>query len=136
MKRQKTTGLAPSAMSGLSSLTDASSFGSARFGEALGLRHKRSERPVLLEAGGRLDIDRVALVGVLVEHLLLQPIGIGGKPVAQRARGGGGRGADAAHQRQRAPEGEPAATLIRPGALDHAEAVIEHGVMEGAMRLG
>ena len=105
-------------------------------GQALGLRDEGGERSVLFEAGGRLDIDGVAFVGIVVEHLFFKPIGIGGKAIAQRARRGSGRRANAAHQRQRAPECQPPATLIRSGALDHAKAVIKHGVMERAVSIG
>ena len=45
----------------------------------------------------------------------------------------GRRRADAAHQRQCAPEGEPSPTLVRPGAFDDAEAVVEHRIVEGPM---
>ena len=46
-----------------------------------------AERSMLpLDARGRLDVDRVRLVGVVVEDLLFEPVGIGGEPVPQRAR--------------------------------------------------
>ncbi len=47
------------------------------------------------------------LVAIFVEDLLFEPLGVGGKAVAKRAERRRRRGADAAHQRQRAPEGEP-----------------------------
>ena len=62
-----------------------------RFGEAFGLRDKGGKRAIVPEAGGRLDIDRITLVVVLVEHLLGQPLRIGSEPVAQRACCGSGR---------------------------------------------
>ena len=62
-----------------------------RLGQALGLRDQGGERAVLLETGGGLDVDRVAFVGVVVEHLSFEPVGVGGEAVAQRARRGGGR---------------------------------------------
>ena len=89
--------------------------------------------PACSRPGGGLDIDRVGLVGVVIEDLLLEPIGISSEAIAQRARGGGGRRTDAAHQRQCAPEGEPSPALVRAGALDDAEAVVEHGVVECAV---
>ena len=106
-----------------------------RLGQTLGLRHEGRERPVLLKARGRLDVDRIAFVGIFVEHLSFEPIGIGSEPVAQRARGGSGRRADAPHQRQRAPERQPPSALVRTRALDDAEAVIEHGIVECAGEL-
>ena len=51
MKRQNTTGLAPSAISGLSSFTSASSFGSGAFGQAFRLRDESGERAPALDAG-------------------------------------------------------------------------------------
>ena len=133
MKRQKTTGLAPSATSGFSIFDQRFELRIARPGQALGLRDEARERSRFVRAGRRLDIDRVGLVGIVVEDLLFEPLGIGGEAVAQRADCGGRRRADAAHQRQCAPEGEPPPTLVRPGAFDDAEAVVEHGIVEGSV---
>ena len=58
MKRQNTTGLAPSAISGLSSFDSASSFGSAALVKALGLRDEGGKWTVLLQAGGQARHQR------------------------------------------------------------------------------
>jgi hypothetical protein len=71
-------------------------------GEMLGLLYKRRKRIALVEPGRRLDIDRIRLVCIVVEHLLFKPVRIGGETVAKRARGSRGRTADAAHQGERA----------------------------------
>ena len=81
-----------------------------------------------------LEIDGIAFLVVLVEHLFRQPLGIGGEAIAQRACGCGRR-TDAAHQRERAPEREAAAILLGPRAFDHSQTIIEHGIVEVAMRL-
>ena len=131
MKRQNTTGLAPSAISGLSTFTAASSFGSGALVKLLGLRDEGGQR-TRHRRGPEVGSTSTASPSsaVLVEHLLFEPIRIGGEAVAQCARGGGGRRADAPHQRQRAPECKPAAALIGASALDDAKAIVEHGIVE------
>jgi len=131
MKRQKTTGLTPSVMSGFRILTVASSFGSGARVRAAGPCHEARERSRFLQAGRRLHIECVHLVGIVVEDLLFEPLGIRGKTVTKRDERGSRRRADAAHQRQCAPEGEPSPTLVGSGAFYDAEAVIEHCIVEG-----
>ena len=114
MKRQNTTGLAPSAISGLSSFVTASSLGSGALVKLLGLRHQSGERARLARGRTSARHRRHRLHPSLRRKPASKPIGIGGEPVAQRARGRSRRRADAAHQRQRAPEGQPSPTLIGP----------------------
>ena len=102
-------------------------------GQALGSRHEAAERPRYLQPRRRLDVERVHLIGVVIEDLLFEPVGIRREAVAQRAKRGGRRRADAAHQRQCPPEGEPSPTLVRSGAFNDAKAVVEHRVVEGAV---
>ena len=133
MKRQNTTGLAPSAISGLSSFSNGVELRIGRLGQALGLRHERGERIRLRsrpEAGSTSTASPSSASSS--NTCSFEPVGFGGEAVAQRARGGGGRRADAAHQRQRAPERQPPPALVGAGALDDAEAVVEHGVVECA----
>ena len=93
---------------------------------------RAAKRAVLFEARRRLDIDSIAFI-LVVENLFFQSIGIGGQAIAQGAcRRSGGR-SNAPHQGKRAPEGQPPVALHRSRALDHAEAIIEHCVMEGTM---
>ena len=90
----------------------------------------------MFKTRGRLDVDRITFIRIFVENLSFKPIGIGGQPVAQGARRGSGRGANASHQGKRAPECQPPAALIRSCALDHAEAVIKHCVVKCTMSIG
>lgn len=53
----------------------------------------------------------------------IEPIWVRGKTVAERACGRGWRRADAAHQGECAPEGEPTAALVGTGPLDHTGAI-------------
>jgi hypothetical protein len=55
-------------------------------GQNLGLLNERRKRTALVEPRRRLDIDRIRLVGIVVEHLLFEPVRIGGEAVAERAR--------------------------------------------------
>ncbi|HXF89855.1 MAG TPA: GGDEF domain-containing protein [Xanthobacteraceae bacterium] len=87
------------------------------------------------QEGVRLNVHSIGFIRIVVEHLFFEPIGICRETIAQRAQSRGRRGADAAHQRKRAPEGKPAAALVRASALDHTEAVIKHGVMECTVRI-
>jgi len=59
--------------------------------ETLGLLHERSHGAAIVEAGCGLDVDRIRLVGIIIEYLLFKPIGIGREPIAQRACRCGGR---------------------------------------------
>jgi hypothetical protein len=85
-------------------------------GQALGPRHEAGQRTRFIQAGCRFHIERVCLVGIVVEDLLFEPLGIRAKTVTKRTERGSRRRADAAHQRQCAPEGSPSPTLVRPGA--------------------
>ena len=102
-------------------------------GQPLGFLHECCKQPVFGEAGCGLDVNRIGLIGIVVEHLLFETVRIQREPVAQRARGGGGRGADAPHQCERAPESKPAPPLVRAGAFNDPKTVIEHGIMKGAV---
>ena len=56
--------------------------------EVLRLFHKGSERAGIIETGGRFYINRVRIVGVVIEYLFLQSIGFGGETVSERASRG------------------------------------------------
>jgi hypothetical protein len=96
MKRQKMTGLPPPGDQRLQDLNRRFQFRIGRSCQAFGSRHKARERSRFLQSGRRLDIERVRLVGLVVEDLLLEPIGIGGETVTKRAERSGRGRADAA----------------------------------------
>ena len=101
-----------------------------RTGQPLGPRDEPRERSRFFQARRRLHIERVRFVGIVIKYLLFEPLRICSKTVTKRAERGGRRRADAAHQRQGAPKGKPSPPLIRPGALNDAEAVVEHRIVE------
>ena len=130
IKRQKTTGLAPSAIGGLEDFDERLELWVGCSGQAFGPGHEGRERPFFGEAGRRFEIGCIHLVGIVVEDLLFEPLGICRKTIAKRAQSRSRGRSDAAHQRQCPPEGQPPPTLVRPGTFDDAEAPVERRVVK------
>jgi hypothetical protein len=108
-------------------------FGIVRLGQVFRLRDERGQGIAFADAGSRLDIHCIGFVGIVIEHLFLEPIRFSGEAVPQRAYRGRRRRADTAHERQSAPECEPASILLRTCPLYDPETVVEDGVVKQFM---
>ncbi len=95
------------------------------------LFQQRAERGIL---GARFDVVVSEGIGTAVEHARGEFLGAvlvgrqapGGERLRRRGRARG----DAAHQRQRAPEGEALAARVATGLFGDSGAVVEHGLEE------
>src|SRR5690242_16941415 len=95
--------------------------------QAIGLIDEAFKRSASIKAWRWLNIKGFPFI---VEELIHQALRVAREAVAQRARGGGWRRAHAAHQCERAPEGQSAARLVRTLTGDRAQAVVEHGFVK------
>ncbi|HKN26578.1 MAG TPA: hypothetical protein VJY34_01315 [Roseiarcus sp.] len=83
----------------------------------------------VLDDGGRLDVNRIRLVAVVIEHLLFKPIGVGCQTISQSAYRRRRRRTDAPHERQRPPERQPPVAQLPARLFNDSEAVVEDRVV-------
>ena len=117
MKRQKTTGLAPLGDERLQDLDRRVELRIGRPGQALGLRHEARERSASSKPGAGSTSSASTSSASSSKTCSSSRSGSAARRLRSALARGSRRRADAAHQRQCAPEGEPSPTLVRTRRL-------------------